>query len=226
MKQLLLNLAPVPQPSLENFIVGANAEALTLLAAALAGDSPARVIYLWGGSGCGKTHLLRAFAHAALSQGLRCIACSAPDLWVEADAGRYDILVLDAMQQLDPAGQQVLFNSLNQLQMGSGILLISGPYAPMHLKIRADLASRLAQGLVLQVKCLSDEDKAAALMSHARTRGFTLPRDVANYLLKTWKRDLPSLMAVLEALDRYSLELKRPITVPLTRAALALLAAD
>lgn len=223
MKQLVLNLAAIPQPSLENFVAGTNAEALTVLQAALSGESTERLIYLWGGTGCGKTHLLRAFAHAALVQGLRCVAASAPDIWAAEETGHYDVLVLDAIQRLDEAGQQNLFNILNQLRAGTGILLVSGPYAPTHLNIRPDLSSRLAQGLVLQVKCLSDEDKAAALMSHARTRGFTLPRDVASYLLKKWKRDLPSLMAVLDALDRYSLELKRPITVPLTREALALL---
>lgn len=226
MKQLVLNLAAIPQPSLENFIAGPNAEVLSLLRAALRGESTERLIYLWGGTGCGKTHLLRAFTHAALVQGLRCLAASAPDIWSEQETLRYDILVLDTVQGLDAPGQQTLFNILNQLRSGTGFLLVSGPYAPTHLNIRSDLSSRLAQGLVLQVKCLSDEDKAAALMSHARTRGFTLPRDVASYLLKKWKRDLPSLMAVLDALDRYSLELKRPITVPLAREALALLSQD
>ena len=226
MKQLVLNLAPAPQPSLENFIAGANGETIALLRGALAGDSAERLIYLWGGSGCGKTHLLSSFGDAARALGLRCLNCLAPQGCSEEDAARHDILVLDAVQQLDANGQHCLFNVLNRLREGTGTILLSGPYAPMHLNIRADLASRLAQGLVLQVKCLSDEDKVAALMSHARSRGFTLPRDVAVYLLKTWKRDLPSLIAVLDALDRYSLESKRPITLPLTREALALLNKD
>ena len=133
------------------------------------------------------------------------------------------MILLDNVLALDDANQARLFNIMNRLRDGSGLLIASGPYAPMHLNIRQDVASRLAQGLVFQVKCLSDEDKTQALIAHAQARGFTLPRDVVAYLLKQWKRDLPSLMAVLEALDRYSLEVKRPITVPLAREVLALL---
>jgi DnaA family protein len=81
----------------------------------------------------------------------------------------------------------------------------------------------LGQSLVYQVHCLSDEDKQRALIAHAQGRGFTLPVDAASYLLRKCKRDLSSLMAVLDALDRYSLEVKRPITVPLVREVLALL---
>jgi DnaA family protein len=106
------------------------------------------------------------------------------------------------------------------MRNGGGILVTSGPDAPMRLKLRTDLATRLGQGLVYQVHCLSDDAKQGALIAHAQGRGFTLPRDVVTYLLRNWKRDLPSLMAVLDALDQYSLEVKRPITVPLAREVL------
>jgi DnaA-homolog protein len=43
---------------------------------------------------------------------------------------------------------------------------------------------------------------------------------VAGYLLTHARRDMPSLIRALDALDRYSLETGRPITVPLLRAAL------
>jgi len=115
---------------------------------------------------------------------------------------------------------------MNRMRDGSGLLVVTGPFAPIHLNIRQDLSSRLAQCLVFQVKCLTDEDKAQALMTHALGRGFTLPQDVARYLLKHWRRDIPALLAVLDALDRYSLEVKRPVTVPLTREVLARLPKD
>ena len=47
-----------------------------------------------------------------------------------------------------------------------------------------------------------------------------LPEEVLSYLLSRLPRDLPSLNAVLDALDRYSLETRRPVTLPLVRAAL------
>ena len=51
-------------------------------------------------------------------------------------------------------------------------------------------------------------------------RGLRLPDEVLVYLLSRMPRDLTSLNAVLEALDRYSLATKRPVTLPLVREAL------
>jgi DnaA-homolog protein len=44
---------------------------------------------------------------------------------------------------------------------------------------------------------------------------------VRDFLLTRAKRDLPSLIAFIDALDRYALETRRPITVPLARELLA-----
>lgn len=223
MKQLVLDIVPPPHPTLENFVTGPNAEVLAMLRALLVGESHERFVYLWGGSGCGKSHLLQGVASAAAAHHLRPCVASAAQMCSEDEAAQCDIVLVNDVLQLDDAGQSRLFNIMNRMRGGSGLLIATGPYAPMHLHIRQDLASRLAQCLVFQVKYLSDEDKVQALIMHAQTRGFTLPRDVAAYLLKTWKRDLPALLAVLDALDRYSLETKRSITVPLAREVLALL---
>ena len=222
-KQLIFDIAPAPQPTLQNFVVGLNGEVVATLRAVLEGAIHERFVYLWGGVGCGKSHLLQGLAAAAQAHHLRACVALPAQMCSEDEAGQCDVILVDNVLALDASNQDRLFNIMNRLRDGSGLLIASGPYAPMHLKIRQDVASRLAQGLVFQVKCLSDEDKAQALTTHAQGRGFTLPRDVAAYLLKQWKRDLPSLMAVLEALDRYSLEVKRPITVPLAREVLALL---
>lgn len=217
MKQLLLDLAPPPQPTLDNFVVGANAEVLAQWRALLSGQSHERFVYLWGGTGCGKTHLLQSLAAAAKEQAWR--VCQG--LCGEEEATACDLVLVDDVLGLDAAGQNCLFNLMNRMRDGSGLLVVTGPFAPIHLNIRQDLSSRLAQCLVFQVKCLSDEDKAQALLTHALGRGFTLPNDVARYLLRKWKRDIPALLAVLDAVDRYSLEVKRPVTVPLTREVLA-----
>ena len=56
-----------------------------------------------------------------------------------------------------------------------------------------------------------------AARCHASGRGFTLSTEIIQYLLHHGRRDLPSLMAIVDALDRYSLQTKRPITLPLLR---------
>ena len=103
---------------------------------------------------------------------------------------------------------------------GGGALLASGPCPPAQLKLRPDLVTRLAWGLVFQVHALTDEEKITALQTHAAARGFAFSREAGEYLLTHWRRDMASLFSALDALDRHSLETKRPITLPLLREVL------
>ena len=83
----------------------------------------------------------------------------------------------------------------------------------------ARLRTRLAWGLVYQLRPLSDGEKAQHLRAEAARRGLRLPEEVVGYLLTRFPRDLPSLNGVLDALDRYSLAAKRSVTLPLVREA-------
>ena len=91
---------------------------------------------------------------------------------------------------------------------------------PPGLTLREDVRTRLAAVLVLQLHPLDDEEKERALQAHARSRGFELPAEAARYLLLHGRRDLRWLLTVLDALDRYSLQTRRPITLSLTREVL------
>jgi DnaA family protein len=64
---------------------------------------------------------------------------------------------------------------------------------------------------------LSDEEKMDALTKSATARGLSLSAGVLPYLLTHFRRDMQSLSTMLDALDRYSLETQRPITLPLLR---------
>ena len=219
MKQLALDIAPPPAPALENFVPGRNAEVVVALYALANAASSERFVYLWGGAGSGRSHLLRAVVTAARGNGLRAE-------WFDArhsvDAAADDIVwAADDVHQLDAVGQIALFSLHNRVHAGGGALIASGNAAPAQLALRADLTTRLASGLIYHVHGLDDGEKAAALGQHASARGFQLPQEVVDYLLRHAQRDLPSLLALLEALDRYSLETKRAITVPLLRELLA-----
>ena len=64
MKQLILNLIPAPRPTLDNFVPGRNGEALKTLLDAASGAATAKIIYLWGGTSSGKSHLVQSFSTA------------------------------------------------------------------------------------------------------------------------------------------------------------------
>jgi DnaA family protein len=211
-QQLLPGIAATPAPTLDNFAAGRNLELLESLRSLAAGSARERFFYLWGEDGSGKSHLLQAVADAARQRGMSAIYTQTP-----AECDGFHLVALDNADCLDEAAQIELFNLYNRLRDGNGCLLASGTLPPAQLAVRPDLSTRLGWGLVFRVQPLSDEEKAAALAAHARERGFALPSEVSGYLLRHWRRDLPSLMAVLEELDRYSMERQRPVSAPLLR---------
>ena len=219
MSQLLLDIAPDRQPTLDNFVVGRNLELLSALRHALSGDSSERFFYVWGGTGSGKTHLLQACVSAAQDMQQSAIYAQGKVPPRVLDMGA-TMVAVDDVWQLDDAAQIGLFDLYNQMRDNGAMLLVSGMESPLHLKLRDDLRTRLGWGLVYQVHSLSDEEKAQALTQHAHSLGFVLPTEVTQYLLRHGRRDLPSLMAVLESLDAHSLRLHRPPTVPLLKEVL------
>jgi len=197
MRQLPLEISPPAAPSLDNFVAGANAEALAAVRALAAGGLREAIVYLWGERGSGRTHLLRAAARASPS-----------------------LVAADDVESLDAGAQQVLFNAINAAREGGPGVIAAGAAAPAGLALREDLRTRLAWGLVYHLRAPSDAEKAAYLRTEAARRGLRLPEEVLAYLLTHLPRDLASLSTVLEALDRYSLASRRALTVPLVREAL------
>jgi len=203
LKQLLLDIQPPAQPTFENFIVGRNAEALHTLRLATSGDPDTRFIYLWGPAGSGKTHLLTA--------------CRA----THGDDSR-ELVCVDDVHLLLPDEQIRLFDTFNHLKESGGTLITTGIAAPSQINLRDDLATRLAWGLTYQLHPLTDDEKALALRNHAQARGMKLPEEVLDYCLRYLRRDLPTLIATIDALDEWSLTAKRQVTLPLLKQLLQL----
>ncbi|MDR2195771.1 MAG: DnaA regulatory inactivator Hda [Gallionellaceae bacterium] len=211
MTQLLLGIAPDWTPTLDNFVVGRNAELLAALRSSLAGGGAARSIYLWGDAGSGKSHLLQAAVAAARAAGQSaiCLCGMVPEAM--------QVVAVDDAHTLNEAGQLALFELYNRMKESGGLLLVSGVAAPAHLALRDDLRTRLGWGLIYQAHGLNDDEKARALEQHAVARGFELPKEVTQYLLRHGRRDLPALLGVLDALDAHCLRLKRAASVPLLK---------
>lgn len=195
MRQLALGISPPPEPSLDNFVPGENAELLARLRELKAGSLAESIVYIWGEPGSGRSHLLRA--------------CAGPGLDVADDVDAFD-----------EAQQIGLFNRINEARESGGAVLAAGNAPPAQLAVREDLRSRLGWGLVYQVKPLTDAERAVFLTREAERRGIRLADEVVWYLLARVRRDLSSLGAILDLLDRVSLEQKRHVTLPLVREVL------
>ena len=212
MRQLLLDIRPPARPTLARFVAGRNGELMTRLAQLLEGRSAERAVYVWGAAGSGKSYLLEAWANACEAGGLdvaRGGLVAAP------------VVVADGVDDWDDAQQRAGFAVYNQVREAGGLWLASGRTAPADLALMPELRTRLGWGLVFQLAPLNDAEKQAALAQHAESLGFSLEPAVADYLLTRGARDMQSLLATLEALDRASLEAQRPITLPLARQLLA-----
>jgi DnaA family protein len=216
--QLVLDLSLQDQPTLDNFVVGRNTELIQVLREMLAAKPQERFVYLWGSPGSGRSHLLKAMVDAFRQQHLSAsYICCDQDSEIASGPDPLDALAVDDVERLSGNAQITLFNLYNHIREGSDMLLVSGAMPPAQLKLREDLVTRLSWGLVFQVHGLKDEEKTQALKNHARNRGFELPQEAADYLLRHGRRDMPSLLAMLDALDNYSLRTKRPVTLPLLR---------
>lgn len=224
-RQLTLDLGTPPPSTFDNFYSGTNAELVTRLReldlALAAGPVADRTFYVWGEAGSGRSHLLQALVHDTTYGHARYVS---PQGGLDALAfdPRVSLYAVDDCDALNDAQQIALFNLFNEVRAHPmTALVVAGPAAPLALDVREDLRTRLGWGLVFHLAPLTDEGKAAVLKHAAKERGIALADDVPSYLLTHFRRDMPSLMSLLDALDRFSLEQKRAVTLPLLRAMLA-----
>lgn len=213
--QLLLGLGPEPEPTLDNFVDGRNVELLHALRDFDQLPPDRRFIHLWGQPGCGRSHLLQAFAssrqgrYASLKDGAQ-----VPEF--SSDVNSYAIDDVDLATDVQAAA---LFMLINQARQHPGFSVVtSAAAAPAQLRLREDLRTRLGWGLVFQVERLDDHDTEAALIGHAHQLGLDLSPEVRRYLMTRFARDLRFLTHLLVELDRYALAAHRPVTLPLLRS--------
>lgn len=210
MRQLLLDLLPESPPRLENFVVGRNGEAVAALSQWLL-EGQDTCFFLWGETGSGKTHLLKGSDFTWLDG-------ADPAPWGELDT---PLLAVDNVDALGPTQQIALFNQFNQRRHHGGKLLVAAELPPAQLNLREDLRTRLGSGLIYRLHPLSDAEKHEAIGLQCASRRMKLAPEAIDYLLRHAPRNMRTLSALIVALDRYSLEQKRPLTLPLLREVLA-----
>ena len=223
MRQLALQIQSPAPPTLDNFTCGRNAEALSALAAVPAAGAGETLMFLWGPPGSGKTHLLRGLLHhlASAPVPVRWVDGASTGLTPDHLAGCH--LLVDNVDQMAPALAEHVFHAWNRIREQGGVLVCTGQQAPAGLPLAPELASRLAWGQVFRLHGLNDAEKREALAERARALAMPVSAEALDYLLMRASRDLPSLLATLDALDAHSLATQRAVTIPLIREVLHLL---
>lgn len=225
MKQIALDIGLSTGPTVANFCAGPNAEALRHLelwiGSSEQGQGTTRSpvpTYYWGPEGSGKSHLLKAAESALREQGARVG-------WLDAsihEAPEFNeawaAVLMDDVHLYTAAQQHTAFNWFVNAQALQRPVMAAGELAPVELKLREDLRTRLGWGHVFGLHSLSEPERRSVLRQAADARGVFLSDEVMDYMLTRFSRDLGSLMELLGLLDGYALQTKRAITIPLIKS--------
>lgn len=220
--QLALQDLSFPEErTLESFVPLGNEDTLARLSSLVSTSTEARLLWLAGATGNGKSHLAEGLCRASgvwPSGYFTSEDCS--DASREADFSLLALLVVDGLQLLlgDAKREQWLVQLIDvRKRTGLPTLLVAedGP-AHCHCALK-DVRTRLGMAEVLWLEPLPDEIKLGVMAEFARAKGFDLSEEVLGYVLRRHNRNLGRLIELLRRIDHYSLRAKRPVTVPFVR---------
>ncbi len=226
--QLPLALRYPPDQRFDSFVAGDPATVLAPLRALAARPGRGGVL-LVGPGGTGKTHLLIAACADAESQGHAAAylhASSAVGRLSEALEAMHDfgVVAIDGIDGVAGRGDDeiALFHFHNRMHDADRAVLYAARDTPEALPlVLPDLRSRLSQCTRVVLSPLDDDGRRDVLRLRADRRGLQVDEAAIDWLLRRVDRDLNSLTALFDRLDRASLAAKRRITVPFLREVVA-----
>jgi DnaA family protein len=225
--QLPLGLVLQDSARFDSYFPGLNQEAVQHLQLAATGKGE-KLVYVAGTGGMGKTHLLQAACHSASQCNRTSTYLPLRELLVVVpaileDLEQLDLICLDDVAVIagHAAWERGVFDLFNRIRAAGGTLLVAGEQRPDQSGFELpDLESRLGWGVTYTLKPLADDDVIASLACRAQGRGLELPEDTAQFMLRRFPRDLPTLFALFDTLDTASLIEQRRLTIPFVKSVL------
>jgi len=224
----------------ESFVVGPS-NRLAHAASLAAAENPARAynpLFLYGGVGLGKTHLLQAVGNACVSQGLTVLYASAEQFTndlinsirshtTESFREKYraiDVLLIDDIQFIagKESTQEEFFHTFNALHGQSKQIVISSDRSPKALvTLEERLRSRFEWGLIADVQPPDYETRAAILRSKAEGMRRAVPPEVIDLIARRVQSNIRELEGALNRVCAYADVLGQPLTLESTAQAIA-----
>jgi chromosomal replication initiator protein len=230
-----------PALSFENFVTG-KANQLAHAAAIQVADSLGSIynpLFVYGGVGLGKTHLLQAIGNHVQQQNPKAKICYVHATNYVSDLVRavqtkqfdqfkqfynsLDLLLIDDIQFIadKPGTQQEFFYTLNTLTEAHKQVVITCDTFPKEIHgMEPRLTSRFSWGLTVAIDPPNIEIRVAILLQKAQRSAITLDDTVAFFIAKHVRSNIRELEGALKRVDAYSRFHKRPITVELAKEAL------
>jgi chromosomal replication initiator protein len=221
-----------PKFTFDSFVVGACNQFAHAAAHAVAVDPSKRYnpLYLYGGVGMGKTHLMHAIGRALLARGkMRIIYTTSERFTNEVVSGiklgrmpqlreRYrtaDVLLIDDIQSLGSRDrtQEEFFHTFNELHDAQKQIVISSDCPPKDITGLVDrLRSRFEWGLMADIQAPDLETRMAILQKKAEIDGIQLPPEVCAFIAEKTKSNVRELEGALTKLIAYSSLTQTPIS--------------
>ncbi len=229
-----------PKYTFDNFVVS-SCNRLAYSAAMSASEKPGlssyNPLYIYGGVGLGKTHLLNAIGHSALQRGMRVILVSAEQFTnefvnairerrTEDFRGKYnsaDLLLVDDIQFISGKEQtgESFFHIFNELRDADRQIALTSNCPPHSIPLIEDrLRSRLEWGLSAGIQMPDFETRLAILTDKAGKEGVKLAPDVLEFIAEHIKQNIRELEGSLNRVVAYARLLRTVVTPELASAAL------
>ena len=235
-----------PQYNFDNFIVGENNKYAHAVAYAVA-ESPASTynpLFIYGGSGLGKTHLMHAIGHYILEHNpnMNVLYVSSEMFTSELikalqdpknSSGmmtrfknKYrsaDVLLIDDIQFLEgkESTQTEFFHTFNALHEANKQIIISSDRPPKEIPTLEDrLRSRFEMGLITDIQPPDFETRIAILRKKAQLENINVPNEVMTYIAKYIKSNIRELEGALTRVVAYSSLTNKNISLELATEAL------
>lgn len=209
-----------PRYTFDNFVVGSNNDLAYTASQAVAGSPGVKYnpLYIYGGVGLGKTHLMQAVGNQILSQnpGATVLYVSTETFVNEfVDFIRFkkkgfsqkyrdvDVLIVDDMQFI--AGkekiQEEFFHTFNHLHQNNKQIIISSDKPPKSIPTLTErLRSRFEMGMTIDIQLPDFETRCAIISTKAAQSGVELSKDTVEYLAANIKTNVRELEGILNQL--------------------------
>ena len=238
-QQLVLDFPAYPEYTFANFIVSPGSQFAFNSAVTMCAEEylPYSSLYISGGKGLGKTHLLIAIGNMAAERNKQALYIHCRDFVRrvrENDAtavadmvkklADVDFFLIDDVDEIvsHPEAQKKLYFIINTLMENKGKIVFTGTLNPnQYSATETFLTSRMRWGMTAELKPLDEAGMTVLMKIMAANIGLEIPDKIATYLLHRIPRDFQTIKKTLELINRESYVQKKKVSIPLVKTILS-----